>query len=260
MVQRASQPPADFVNDQQRDQQSDQSPDQQENPNDILNAVRWLARRTVFLLLLMAALFVSAGRSDWPGAWIFVGIYAISTAITGLILIPNNMDLIHERNRGGDNIKPWDRWLAPLMALLMPLALWVAAGLEVRFSGTVPAASPICAAGVVLGIAAQAIGIWALAANPFFSGVVRIQHERGHRTIQRGPYGGLRHPAYAAYVVYAIATALLLQSTWAAVLAVPLIGVTILRTALEDRTLRAELPGYAAYADRVRFRLLPGIW
>jgi protein-S-isoprenylcysteine O-methyltransferase Ste14 len=100
----------------------------------------------------------------------------------------------------------------------------------------------------------------ALFSNPFFSGVVRIQTERGHQVISHGPYRLLRHPGYAGNLLYYLAVPLFLDTLWAYLPALLLVLVTVIRTALEDRTLQAELDGYAAYAGRVRYRLLPGIW
>jgi protein-S-isoprenylcysteine O-methyltransferase Ste14 len=89
---------------------------------------------------------------------------------------------------------------------------------------------------------------------------VRIQADRGHKVVTTGPYRLVRHPAYAGLIVFMLASALALESLWALIPAAMVVVVLIVRTALEDRTLLAELPGYAEYAQRTRFRLLPGIW
>ena len=96
--------------------------------------------------------------------------------------------------------------------------------------------------------------------NTFLARYVRIQDDRGQQAVTRGPYRFVRHPMYAGVIVFMLSTALVLGSLWA-LLPAALICVTfILRTALEDRTLQAELPGYAEYAQRTRYRLLPKIW
>jgi protein-S-isoprenylcysteine O-methyltransferase Ste14 len=102
--------------------------------------------------------------------------------------------------------------------------------------------------------------LWAVAANPFFSGLVRIQRDRGHRVVDTGPYRFVRHPSYAGSIVYMIGVTFALGSYVALPAAAVLCAVLVVRTALEDRTLREELDGYADYARRVRFRLIPGIW
>ena len=96
--------------------------------------------------------------------------------------------------------------------------------------------------------------------NPFFEKTVRIQTDRGHRVIDSGPYAYVRHPGYVGFLGWIFSTPLLLSSASAFVPALLAVILLVIRTALEDRTLRAELPGYAEYTDRVRFRLIPGIW
>jgi protein-S-isoprenylcysteine O-methyltransferase Ste14 len=104
------------------------------------------------------------------------------------------------------------------------------------------------------------LGSYALIENRFFSGVVRIQTERGHYVVSSGPYRWLRHPGYAGAVLAYLATPFFLDSWWAFLPAVLLTILLVIRTALEDRTLQDELTGYYDYARRVRFRLLPGVW
>ena len=102
---------------------------------------------------------------------------------------------------------------------------------------------------------------WCMVVNPHFEKSVRIQEDRGHKVIDRGPYGMVRHPGYVATMLgFIFATPLLLGSWWAFIPAFVTVVCLVARTALEDRTLLDELPGYAAYARRVRYRLVPGIW
>jgi protein-S-isoprenylcysteine O-methyltransferase Ste14 len=105
-----------------------------------------------------------------------------------------------------------------------------------------------------------ALVVWATASNAFFSLIVRIQTERGQSVVSWGPYAHVRHPAYAGGVLTNVFTPILLGSAWALLLGVLDALLMILRTVLEDRTLKAELPGYPEYALRVRYRLLPHFW
>ena len=101
---------------------------------------------------------------------------------------------------------------------------------------------------------------WSMVVNPFFEKTVRIQTDHGHRVVDTGPYAFIRHPGYAGFGALLLSTPLLLASAWAflpTLVAVLALGI---RTALEDRTLQAELDGYAEYAARVRYRWIPGIW
>jgi protein-S-isoprenylcysteine O-methyltransferase Ste14 len=104
------------------------------------------------------------------------------------------------------------------------------------------------------------LGSYALIENRFFSGMVRIQSDRGHQVVSGGPYRWIRHPGYAGGLLTYLATPFLLDSSWAVIPAVLTAIVLLVRTRLEDTTLSNELPGYSDYARRVRFRILPGIW
>jgi protein-S-isoprenylcysteine O-methyltransferase Ste14 len=101
---------------------------------------------------------------------------------------------------------------------------------------------------------------WAMMVNKFFAAVVRIQKDRSHTVVKAGPYRFVRHPGYAATLLHYVAAPFMLGTLWA-LIPVGLIWVVIIvRTALEDRTLQEELEGYKDYTQRVRYRLLPGVW
>ncbi|MNZ97793.1 Isoprenylcysteine carboxyl methyltransferase (ICMT) family protein [compost metagenome] len=128
-----------------------------------------------------------------------------------------------------------------------------------RFHGSAVPAWAVLAGylGVLAGIGVTG---WAQAVNPFFEPGVRIQSERHQRVIDGGPYRFVRHPGYVGALFLLFGMALALGSFWALVPAALAAALLVLRTAWEDRLLRAELPGYADYARRVRWRLLPGVW
>jgi protein-S-isoprenylcysteine O-methyltransferase Ste14 len=90
--------------------------------------------------------------------------------------------------------------------------------------------------------------------------VVRIQKERGHTVCDTGPYRIVRHPGYLGNILPLPGIVLALGSLWAIIPAVAALVVVIIRTVLEDRTLQAELPGYREYAQRVKYRLFPGLF
>ncbi len=99
-----------------------------------------------------------------------------------------------------------------------------------------------------------------LASNRFFGRFVRIQHDRGHTVATGGPYHYVRHPGYVGVMVFTLAIPLMLGSWWALIPAALVMILLVVRTALEDRMLLEELPGYQDYARRGRYRLLPPIW
>jgi protein-S-isoprenylcysteine O-methyltransferase Ste14 len=221
---------------------------------------RAVARRVIQVLLQFALigvlLFGSAGRLDWGWAWAYLGVSA-GVLICNLRILPP--ELIAERGRGGEGIKRWDKVLTGI-SVLPALAAPIIAGLDVRLGWSPPLGPAVHLAGLAAFALGEACFSWAMASNPFFSGNVRIQTERGHQVAKSGPYRFVRHPGYIAFIVFSLAVPLALGSVWALVPAGVTACLFVIRTALEDQTLKAELPGYASYADEVRYRLIPGLW
>jgi protein-S-isoprenylcysteine O-methyltransferase Ste14 len=166
---------------------------------------------------------------------------------------------VRERAEVRAGTKGYDVPLALAMAYA-PLLMGVAAGLQFRYSRLADVSWDWWAGMAVLALASTGWTLWAMLSNPFFAPVVRIQTERGHTVAASGPYRYVRHPGYLGAVLFALASPVLLGSTWAAALLAVLLPAYVLRTALEDRVLREGLPGYEAYAQNVRCRLIPAVW
>lgn len=215
----------------------------------------------VLALVMPLFIFVPAGRWDWPIGWAVALVVSAMTVGSRLLVLKKHPDLLTERleSMNADDAAPWDRILAPAMALT-PLLVLIVAGLDERFDWSAPRSFAAELAGIVLIIVGYGFGSWAMWVNRFFSGVVRIQEDRGHQVIQTGPYALVRHPGYTGSVMACIGFALALGSQWAFAAVALNIVVTIVRTDLEDRMLHDELPGYAAFTERTRYRLLPGVW
>ncbi|MCA9937615.1 MAG: isoprenylcysteine carboxylmethyltransferase family protein [Anaerolineales bacterium] len=221
---------------------------------------RRIIQVVVLILLFCLLLFGVGGQWDWAAGWAYVALYLLGTLINAYILLRKSPDLIAERGRPGEGVKAWDKALAPLVGFFGPFAQWLVVGLDHRFGWSPPLSLPIVVAGFVLVALGFALTVWAMAANRFFSGMVRIQAERGHVVVSTGPYRYVRHPGYAGMLLFTVATPFALSALWGLLPALfTLIGLVI-RTQLEDQALQVELDGYAAYARRVRSRLLPGIW
>ncbi len=220
--------------------------------------LRAFTQISLFYVSFAAILFGAAGHMNWPMAWVFLGVHLLLTVATMLLMDP---ELIDERTRIRPGIKRWDFALASLSVLLLfPISLLVA-GLDTgRFQWSPALPMAVQVAALVVFVAGTGLGCWAIVCNKFFATFVRIQTERGHHVISHGPYAYLRHPGYAGAIVAAIALPLILGSVWALVPAGVGAALLVVRTCLEDRTLKGELPGYAEYARRVRWRLLPGVW
>lgn len=220
---------------------------------------RYAIRETMGIVVMGVALFWSAGRLDWWPAWAALAVMAGWSAGTAVVIIRLHPDLLAERLGPRKGAKRWDTAILSILGL-MQLARYIVAGLDERYgwTGDFPLAAQIGALAVcALGCA---LAVWATAANPYFSQVVRIQSERGHGVATGGPYRYVRHPAYIGLVGYELAVSVLLASRWALVVSCFNAILIVLRTAFEDRTLKAELPGYDEYASLARYRLVPGIW
>jgi protein-S-isoprenylcysteine O-methyltransferase Ste14 len=222
-----------------------------------------IAGRALRLILALAIpmmlLFGVAGRWDWPGAWAYMALLASGMALASYVLARLQPGLAQERASHWRHGKRWDRPLVLVVGLLGPISIQLVCGLDKRFgwSSAPPRAQVLAGVFFAIGVVVTA---WALAVNPFFSATVRIQTDRGHVVVARGPYATVRHPGYAGMLLVTLASPILLGTLWGLAPASVLVAVMVARTVLEDRTLRAELGGYAEYAARVKYRLLPGVW
>ena len=216
-----------------------------------------LLETLVLILGAGAALFGSAGSLDWPMAWAYLVAFA---AISVAALWTASRELVAERSRllaGGERD---DVALSLAFFFLLYPATWIACGLDRRFGASPALPVPLEVAALALFLAGYAFALWAMRVNAFFSTMVRIQRERGHRVVDRGPYRFVRHPGYAGAVLAHLALPLALGSLWGlAPAALGCAGVA-LRIAGEERTLRGGLTGDAEYAARVRWRLVPRVW
>jgi protein-S-isoprenylcysteine O-methyltransferase Ste14 len=209
-----------------------------------------------------ALLFAAAGRLDLPRAWLFLAVSFVWMFGNVVVVAFANPDLLNRRGewKKKKDAKAWDRKLLPVFGLfgmyLVPLVM----GLDVgRYHW-----SNLGLWATVLGVAIFSFG-WilltrAMLVNPRFETTVRIQTDRHHRVVTTGPYAVVRHPGYVGASLWALGSPLIVGSAYGLIPAGLTVGLLVLRTYLEDKTLQAELPDYADYAQQVRYRLLPGIW
>nr|WP_235984397.1 isoprenylcysteine carboxylmethyltransferase family protein [Mesorhizobium neociceri] len=214
----------------------------------------------VTLLLMGAALFLSAGTLQWPHGWWFMAAFLILTIISMIWLWRVNPEIFVARSRPtGKGTKSWDILLLWILLASFPAILIVAGLDDGRFRG---APAPTWA--VVLGHLLLIVGYlgtgWAQAVNRHFEPSVRIQSDRDHHVVTTGPYAYVRHPGYVFGTILFIGVALALGSLWALAPVALATLVLVIRTRLEDATLQCELPGYAEYAARVRYKWIPGVW
>ena len=221
---------------------------------------RWAGQMIISLLIYGVILFGTAGRLNWGAGWWFLGLNLFTMVLSAVLLIRRRPELLAERSKVREGTKGWDRILTPSIAILGPVAIIITAGLDARCGWSVPIGYGWRGIGFILALGSQIFVLWAMVANPFFATTVRIQDDRGHRVISGGPYQLVRHPGYLGSLVYNLACPPVLNSRWTFLPAALTILLLIIRTGLEDRMLREELPDYLQYAETVRYRLIPGIW
>ncbi len=221
----------------------------------------WIRLVAVYLLIPLV-LLICGGDIGWWQAWLY-SIMIIAAGIGGRIWAERRHPGVTARRQDAANLrnaKAWDKLLAPLMAISIVYPLVIVAGLDHRYGWSPPFPLWLNAVGFVLIAAGYAFGSWALAENRFFFAMTIIRTDLGHRVCDTGPYRFVRHPGYAGNIFPLFGIVLGLGSLWALLPAVAALLITVLRTALEDRTLHQELQGYRDYAQRVRYRLVPGVY
>ena len=230
--------------------------------------VKLLLQNTFFVIAMGALLFASAGTLHWSGAWVYLATSAILGPVFGLWLARTDPGLLAERMRltAREEQPAADKKF--MLVLVAVVVIWlVAMGIEQRGRGlnlalNLALAFPLLLQ--VLGLAMYLLSMlsimWVFRENSFAAPVVKVQTERHHHVVSTGPYAFVRHPMYSGIILFFVGVPLLLGSTWGLMFAPLFLLLFAIRIRIEERALTAGLPGYADYAARVRYRLLPGIW
>ena len=218
----------------------------------------YLKSCAIFLVFILVT-FLTAGRLDYWQGWVFNILNILFILFTYIALI-NHKDVIKERLKPGEGIKPWDRlyyWVSTPMFFIM-FILSILDGARFLWNPTLPFFMVLV--GIFLYCVGQVVLLWAKRTNRFFSSVVRIQTDRGQTVCTNGPYRFIRHPGYLGGLIFTFGTPLMLGSYWGLLPAVLSLFILIWRTSLEDSTLQKELPGYRQYTMQVKYRLIPFLW
>jgi protein-S-isoprenylcysteine O-methyltransferase Ste14 len=219
-----------------------------------------LLQNLIWIVAIGVLLFVPAGTLHWPAAWAFLGTIGILGLTGGLWLAKTDPALLAERMRPmmQDDQPAADKKF--MLAFGAVALIWfIAIGLDRRMH---PSEVPVALQALGWAMLALSSGfiMWVMRENSFAAPVIKLQAERGHRVVSTGPYAWVRHPMYSGTVLFFVGMPLLLGSWWGVALSPLFIVLFAVRAGIEERTLLAGLPGYADYATRVRYRLLPGIW
>ena len=221
--------------------------------------IRGVVSLAITLVVMGIALFVPAGTLNWPRGWWFAFVFLVSILTSMAVLWRVNPEIFAARAQVSKGTPIWDYFIVAVIIVGFVAVLPVAALDDARFHWF-PVPDWAIDLGYVLFIAGFAVTAWAQAVNRHFEPSVRVQSERGHTVIDTGPYASIRHPGYIAGSMLVVGMALTLGSIWALIPALVVVAVLVIRTLLEEQTLRAGLPGYTEYTARVRSRWIPGVW
>jgi protein-S-isoprenylcysteine O-methyltransferase Ste14 len=218
-------------------------------------ALLWQA---ITFLVMGLALFVPAGTASWFAAWAYLILFFVYGASLTLWLLRHDPGLLEER-MGVRPQKAWDKVFIAVLFVVFLVWLVLMPLDAVRFQWSRMAAWLQVVGAIVL-LFSYYIFYLTDRENPYLSGVVRVQKDRGQTVVSTGPYRHVRHPMYAGGFLYFLGTALFLGS-WYGVLFGPVFaGMLAVRAVLEERLLREQLKGYDAYMARVKYRFIPHVW
>jgi protein-S-isoprenylcysteine O-methyltransferase Ste14 len=237
-----------------------QTDDDQTTQPEPIDRRRLIISTIASLLIFVVCLFLPAGTWAWFPGWLFLVAMVAASVVITVYLRRVNPDVVAGRINRQKGTKRWDLLLGLFFILPTMLAIPIVAALDDGRYHWFPLPWWVFALGYALLISGMAGVTWAESVNKFFEPSVRIQTDRGHRVIDNGPYAVVRHPGYVSGFLVFIGVPLSLGSLWALIPAILLCLLLIMRTVWEDQTLREELPGYKEYAQRVRYRLIPGVW
>jgi protein-S-isoprenylcysteine O-methyltransferase Ste14 len=221
-------------------------------------------RKQIFMIftfsLIYAGIFrLTTGRFDWGRGWLYIGLTACGGILSMAIVAKKNPEVLARRSKMQRGTKTFDKIF---LAFYMPMLLAVpfVGGLDAGRYGWKRLPFWTLYPGLLTECLAMVPIIRALSVNRFAEATVRIQADRGHIAITEGPYRFVRHPMYVGLILGVLAAPPILGSGWAFVPAAVTAALIVVRTMLEDSTLRSGLAGYEEYVQRTRYRLLPGVW
>ncbi|NNC84462.1 MAG: isoprenylcysteine carboxylmethyltransferase family protein [Bacteroidia bacterium] len=217
---------------------------------------------TLTYLIIATVLLICAWDLSWWQGWLYLILFLVIGIGSRALAEKRHPGLMAERSKFGkdQNVKPWDKVLAPLMAISLSFPLFIVAGLDHHFGWSPEFPIWLNILGFILIITGYTFASWAIIENRFFSTMTRIQLDRGHVVCDSGPYKIVRHPGYAGNVLALPGIVLALSSVWTIIPVTAALIISVIRTKLEDKTLQEELTGYKKYVHSVRYRLIPGVF
>ena len=219
----------------------------------------YIIKHFVGTFLFFIVLFISAGRLDYWQGVIYVMI-ALIMFILNYTALKSDSDLLAERSKPGEGTKKWDKVLLGLSFILV-IAMYLIAGFDSgRYHWSPEFHWSLFLLGLLLTVCGQLLFLVAQKQNKFFSSTVRIQNDRQHTVCETGLYKIVRHPAYLGSIIQSIGFPLFFGSLWSIIPISLLIILQIVRTYMEDKTLKNELKGYIEYSYKTQYKIIPFVW
>ena len=224
------------------------------------DGIKYLLAPFRWTLFMTVSFFLAAGRLDISRAWLAFGIHFLGAIAGAMLMWRFAPGLANQRASVRQGTKTWDKVILTIYFFLVLLVIPATAGLDVGRYRWSQLGINYALAGVALYGAFFLLLYWAMLINEHFEGTSRIQNDRGHRVIMNGPYRLVRHPGYVAMMFACLSDSFIIGSLYSLIPSISAIVVAVIRTVLEDRMLQTELEGYSAYAQKTKYRLIPGIW
>ncbi len=214
-----------------------------------------LTKFLVGLLLVGLLLFLPAGGFDYTNAWLFIGLLFIPMLMVGAVLLIKAPALLKKRLDAKENEKT-QKGVVAVSGMLF-ISGFIVAGLDFRFGWSFVPTPVVIAASIVL-LIAYALYAEVMRENAYLSRTIEVQENQ--TVVDTGLYGMVRHPMYAVTVWLFLAIPVVLGSFWSLLCFLPYIPVIVVRILGEEKILTQNLDGYAAYRQKVKYRLVPFIW
>ena len=207
------------------------------------------------VVVMAVLLFAPAGTLRWRNGWLLMALLFVPMFLAGLVLMAKNPALLRKRLHAKEEQSEQKAVIA--LSAAMFLASFVLAGLDYRFGWTSLPRWIVCAASAVF-LLAYLLYAEVLRENAYLSRTIEVQ--QGQRVIDTGLYGVVRHPMYAATIFLFLSMPLILGSLPSFLICLLYPAIIVKRIRNEEQVLEQGLEGYAAYEQRVKYRLFPLIW
>tara|TARA_B100000609_G_scaffold199243_1_gene201444 strand:- start:911 stop:1630 length:720 start_codon:yes stop_codon:yes gene_type:complete len=232
----------------------------QEKPHQVANFWPKIIFGVPFTIAFFWGYMWLGGGVRWWQGWLMLGVMFVGETLRAVYVSRKQPEMFKRRGEFGEGTQSWDKAWLTVFGLVLTV-MFVIGPLDGGRYLWAPLPVWTIPIGIVLYILYLVFFGWAMSVNPHFEKTVRLQEDRGHKVITTGPYAYIRHPGYIGSILgFGIAPPLMMCSAWALVPGLLLIPCFMVRTAWEDAFLQRELDGYAAYAQKVKYKLFPGLW